>query len=275
MRKTTKILACLLVMCMLVAALPMGSLFASAETMSAEPSKNSTIGANWIDENNSLLTPSVVTPATAAAFTSKANGYTFDLTETGYTAIGGTVNTEYAVNVVKNNFGTNSTWSLDFDLNAGAAFTGKSDYRTVLNLGHIVDAAGVKHNDGFRLMLQGANLHVTKPNGSGYTWQSVGNIGMTIPNGGKIHFSYVIREYKVIDITISNGTKTFTYSWNIADTWGEGYSVNLLSNFTLSHKNIYIDVSNLKVCSEMPGVTAPTAENNLILTHGNWTSDCP
>ena len=275
MRKTTKILACLLVMCMLIAALPMGTLFASAETMTAEPSKNPTPGANWIVNNSSVLTPSVATAASAAAFTSKANGYTFDLTETGYTAIGGTVNTEYAVNVVKNNFGTNGSWSLDFDLNAGAAYTGKTDFRTVLNLGHIVDAAGVKHNDGFRVMLQGTTLHVTKPHATtanAYSWESVGNIGMTVPNGGTIHFSYVIREYKVIDITISNGTKTFTYSWNIADTWGEGYSVNLLSNFTLSHKNIYIDVSNLKVCSEMPGVTAPTAENNLVLTKGKWVS---
>ena len=271
MRRTTKILACLLVMCMLIAALPMGTLFASAETMSAEPSKNSTPAANWIVNNSSVLTPSVATAASAAAFTSKANGYTFDLTETGYTAIGGTVNAEYAVNVVKNNFGTNGSWSLDFDLNAGAAFTGKGDYRTVLNLGHITTADGKKNNNAFRVMLQGGTLHVTKSQGTtSYGWKSVGSIGMTIPNGGKIHFSYVIKEYKVIDITISNGTKTFTYSWNIADDWGANYTVDLLPTFTISHKNIYIDVSNLKVSCEKAGVTAPTADNNLV---GTWTAN--
>ena len=273
MRKTSKLLASLLVVCMLVACIPMGTLFASAETMTAEPSKNSTPGANWIVNNDAILTPSVVTAASAAAFTSKANGYTFDLTETGYTAIGGTVNTEYAVNVLKNSFAATDTWSLEFDLNAGAAFTGKQDYRVVLNLGDITTSDGKKNANGFRIMLQGNTLYVTKTQGTtSYTWQSVGSIGMTVPNGGTLHFSYVVKEYKVIDITISNGTKTFTYSWNIADSWGANFTVSPLSNFTLSHKNIYIDISNLECNKTKTGVTPPTAENNLVLTNGKWVS---
>ncbi|MBR5451959.1 MAG: hypothetical protein IKV36_03065 [Clostridia bacterium] len=271
MRKTTKFLACLMVVCMLVACLPLGTLLASAETMTAEPSKNSTPGAIAVpmNENIAIAGPAAV----SKVFTSTANGYTLDLTDSGYTTAGVAANGEYGVEVLKNTFAANDTWTLEFDETPGNAFTGKSDYRTVLNLGDITTADGVKHANGFRVMLQGNTLHVTKPSGNSYGWETAGNIGMTIPNGGTIHFSFTVREYKVIDIVISNGTKTFTYSWNIANQWGDGFTPNLLSTFTLSHKNIYMVVNNITVSGNKPGVTPPTAENNLVLTDGKWVSN--
>ena len=274
MRRTTKILACLLVMCMLIAALPMGSLFASAETMSAEPSKNSTPGANHINNYGKLLL--TVGATVKPVYKQNANSFTLDLSKAGYTSSGLADQSEQHINLISDGvFGYNDTWTLEYDFVASDFYVNdknQKDYRIGFNVGKL------KLNNviyELRVMLQGDTLLVSVPNAgkTGYTWKTVSSNlnGVMWTTGNKMHVKYIVNGGKSVIFSLSNGTNEYTYTYDFTAEFGEGYTIST-NLTTLSYKKAKFAVTNLYLYGPISNVTAPTAENNLVLTKGKWVS---